>query len=1451
MNVQSVNAIANYYKLGTFSTPVSVAQALSAVKLNPRAKFTIEDKAANIESNFASLAAIVNNVESVTLTDLTKGFIAITSKKLLSSAGASLTNKMVNLSSSNNISLNVLDATANDIATLKLNAASKIGQISIKDSTLNIANKFDSLASFETTLGDIQLTDPGKFLKLRSDQYSSSEGPSGTKVLSHLVGTYGLEISGVSTDQAIEMALDTKVAKVNIVDSAQNIADKLNELQDLGLKVNTIKTDNVNDILFKISGEKLQRDAAVIGKIYKGYQLAVFNIDSGTALSVKSNKKIVSLDIVDTAAGISKNMALLGKLGNQLHSLQITDIQSPLSMTVKDFYNNETLLNKIVRLDTVERNAPVDPVLNIDNVDYNNKYKVDIVDSTSVDAQSIKDNEHINFISVKDSSAAISININDLNVNSKVKNIVVSGTNNTISLSFAQLTSDATVIDLLKNQNGNLKFNVNGVSAADAKDLILSTANRVASVSVSDSADNIVSKLSDLTALGKNLTTILQTDARVLGAQGKALRLTANNWMLHIGALSKISGGYGVSLMDVGAAKAISLANDVRVKSFEVLDSAAEISANFDTLRSLGSKLASIKQSGSGAIDVTGRQYSSQGNILSKFESTYTLSVKNALANQINSFVEDKDHINSVQVLDTVDNIAGNMVDLQEAANLVPLGSSITVSIAGTPKPFTLSVTDLDTYKDALKVIQGNYKVNVSDVEATDAKVFAEDDTLPIHDHLNSMVVKASSEDLSNADLLADLNSLGNKISKLSQKDVGSMISISKQAWESNSNLFSKMNGYQVSLSDVSASAAKTLLMNEHVAKIQVVDTGSQISRNLDTLMALGSSVTSIKQQEEVLSNLQLDARLWNAASDTLAKIENNYKVDLLSATANDAISVANNDTIDTVSIKDSAVEISTNFDSLIGNNKISNIVLNGAVSPIKISQTQFYDGTSLLDHIQGGYTLDISDADVIASANLIANNHVVSVEMSGSADDISDQLSVLSQFGAKLKSLSVTDENPTMSLSFSNFQKYKNVLSQIRQNFKINLTDAKASDAVTQGSDSQFNLSFSVKDSAVQIASNFDGLSALKVKLTSITTNDDPNEDPPVLKLKSTQYLSNQDLLAKINSDKLVSPYQLALTGGGVSFAQSLLSNEALAGTISTLEITDSAENIGNSFDLISDSKVLSARLTVGASTLSLTGEDYSNSSTLAKIKGSFDINVINATPSQTTDLEADSRVSSYSLAAASSSIGGSLPDLLELSKLAQVNITQDATEMSVSLSDYVLIEDQLGKLVGNFGLNVTGVKASDLESLADKNEISSIEISDSSENISGNWDGLMSLGDKLKSIVNTTDQVPVAITFDQYSLSEAMIAKFSTAQALAILEVPPDQATSAAGESNVTTVSVKGLADQVASSFDSLVLLGDKVDSVEITDSNALELTQVQYETNGATIAKINGAFDLVILG
>jgi hypothetical protein len=207
-------------------------------------------------------------------------------------------------------------------------------------------------------------------------------------------------------------------------------------------------------------------------------------------------------------------------------------------------------------------------------------------------------------------------------------------------------------------------------------------------------------------------------------------------------------------------------------------------------------------------------------------------------------------------------------------------------------------------------------------------------------------------------------------------------------------------------------------------------------------------------------------------------------------------------------------------------------------------------------------------------------------------------------------------------------------------------------------------------------------------------------------------------------------------------------------------------------------------------------------------------------------------------------------LPDVLGLSKLDRINITQDATAMTLTMADYVLVEESLGKLVGNYGLEVTGVLTSEIDTLSSKNEVSSIQIEDSSANISSDWDALVALGNKLTSIAVSTDQTPVAIHFDQLTSSAATLAKLPADQNLALIDVPPDQATTSANLDNVATVSVKGRADQISFYFSSLVNLATQLDTIEVSDTNPVELTQAQIDANSSTLAKFMGSHQIQVI-
>jgi hypothetical protein len=1442
MNVQSVNAISSYYQQGLSASPVSVAQALSFVKANPRASFMLIDSAANIEKNFTSLANIVNNIKTVTLTDTASGAISVTAKQLLSPNGTLLSGKMSLGGNANPIGLNVTEVQAKDIE--NINGRSKVNQFSVKDTAVNLSGRFDALKSSVAKLGDVITTNSATSITLTVAQYETSSA-----VLNHFVGTFALEVSGAKTAQALSMAGDSKVAQINIVDHAQAISDNLDALQNMGLKLKSLTSDDTN--VFKVSAEQLQKDGAAIGKIYKGYQLAVFNLDASTAAAIKSNNKIISLDIVDTAEGISKNLPMLSRLGAQLHSLQISDTAtSALEMSAKDYFAYESTLSKIVRVQSGTppiTNQPVNPVNDKSSADYNNFYTIKINAARAVDAQAIKSDDHITSIAVTDLNSEIAINFDDLQSNSKVSNIDILGANKTINISSSQWLSDADLVNRLKTQNGNVKFSISGVAASEAKLLLSDASNRISSVTVADSAANIVSNLTDLAALGKNLTSIVQTDARQQASPGVPLSLTASNWMANIGVLSKITGGYGVKLTEVTASKALSLANDIRVKSFEIKDSGASIAANLQGLQNLGAKLISIRQSDESAIQVTGSQYSAYQNTITKLGDDYKLSVVAAKANQIATLASDAGHVQNIQVLDSVGNVTNNLSSLEVAA-ADQTNTKISVTIAGSPQPFSLTAQQVSNNANALKSIVGNYKVMVSDVNASDAKDFASNSDLAKNSHLLSMSVRASASELSSTQQLADLNALGNMVSQVNQSDKGTTISLKLSDWQNNANVFSKTPGYQVALSEVKAASAQNLLKNPHVESVQVIDTYDQISQNFDKLMTLGNSVSQILRSTGDASNLHLSVSQWKLGDATLQKLPDDYLVDISGATTQDAIDLSVNSAIASIAVMDSAYEVSSKFDALASNLKISSVNLTSAGVPITLSQTQLSNNGNFLNKLVGGYALSITDAAAENVTALLANTHVISADVKDTGTNILGALSNLSKLGSRLKGLSLTDTNPELGLRYSDFQKYKNILGLISQPFKVSLNHIKASEAVLEGQNAKFNFSMQVKDTTSQVAANLDGLAELRNKLTSITTSD-PQAS---LVIKTSQFIADQSALDKINFDQLGANYQVALSGGDLSTAKTILLNNTLADHVLSMEVSDDADAISKGFDSLSSNKITAVQLPTGSQTLSISGNQFAQSSSLAKVKGVFNLVVEAAQASQAQALENDQRVLEYSITATSSSIGSSLASLLDLSKLEKINISQDQDRMSLTLAQFNGVKDSFNKIFGNFELNVSQASVADLDVLNTRSEVFGVSITDSSQSIANGWDSILSMGDRVLSIQSNSPQVAIAINYDLWNQSTDSLAKLSQNQTVALLDVPPDQAVTASTFSKVSAISVNGSPNQVALNFTDLVGLGTKLESIQLNSEEPLELTQDQVDSDigGTTLAKINGTFDLQIV-
>ncbi len=1415
MYVHSTSATANYYLQSSTSSPVDVASALSALQINPRVQLAIQDSAANIEKYLDTLRKITNNISSVTLTDTAPGLIHLTSSQLVQ--GAALFAQMDLGGDSNPVSLSVSDVLSKDVATV--NANTQVSQFSVRDSTVNIVSKWGDLTTGLEKLGKVRLTDPAKALKLSFTQYNDAKDT----LLTHFTGTFGLSVSEATAENALTTKDDNRVNTVSIKDDAQSIVDKLDELQAMGLKVKSLQGNDTN--IFSVSAHQLRVDKAVIGKLYKGYQLAVFNVDTTTAANLKSNKKVISLDISDTASNIAAHMSFLNKLGDQLASLTVTD-SADLNVGAAEFFRNGQVLDKIV-----------------DPSDGGNTYQLNILNAMAVDAKVLQKNSHVHTIAVRDTSAAIAQNIDDLSANPLVASIKQTGTVAALSITADQFANDTSALGMIR---GSHSFNLRGVAANKAKELLedKSTYN-VTSVSVTDTGANIVDNLGDLTSLGKSVTGIVQDTTGQSSAE-QALQLAASDWMKYIGTLSKIEGGYGVSVSNVSAAKALGMATDLRVRSFQVSDTGAAIAANLDALQAVGPKLSAIEQSDSAPLQISGEQYAANASTLHKLGDTYTLSVASARADQVPALVADSDHVQTIVVADTVANIASNLTSIQAAITTTD-APAISIAMQGKPDAFTLSSPEFASFTDALNAIQGNYAVNVTSLSIADAV------DLALNTHVVGMEVTASAADLSESAALGQLSALGGKLTSIIQSDEGTPLTLSASEWAGNSGLLSKIDSYSVALTGVQASSADNVLTNNpQVISVAVTDTASEVSRSFSQLAALGTSLKSITQASGDTGKLQLSMAQWSTAASTLAKITDTYSIDISRASAEQAQTLVSDDTIATIGVVGRAFDITANLGDLLVNDKVATVHLYDPISPISMSMEQLTSdgqGKDLLGKIQGGYRLALTGVTADDLSAAMAQGHVNSMNVSGSASEIESALPALMAAGPRLKSLTLTETDSTLTVSYSDFLKYQSVLGMIKQPFALVVNNVAASGATELAQNIQFNTSMSVRDSAANISTNLNTLANLGSQLTGIQTT----ESRPVLGITASQYLTSVGTLSKINVNNNEANYQLALTAGDTNFARSLLDDSVASAHVQSLDITDSAENISNNFDLLQDGSVTAVHLTSSPAVLVITGSQYALADSLAKVKTPFSMSVKEADPVAASTLQVDQRVNTFDVSATAAQIGANLSALLALSHLAHVNITPSpgstgTSTVTLTADQYLGAQDSLGRVRGNYALNVTGVSTAALDGIAGQTNVAGIQVSDTSAAVAGAWAALAAMGDQLTGIELTT-QSPVAITLNQWNQSATALSKLPSGHSLALLDVLPDQATSVAGYVNVATVAVKGTAKQVAAVFDDLVNLGVQLDDIEFSDTAPLILTQSQVDAGAATLAKVNGSVDLQI--
>jgi len=1099
------------------TTGVTAATALTMLRKNPTGAVTISDTAANIQKNLDALQKYAAKITSLSASD--------SNKNLTVSASQYTTDRsLLNLwGAGSGQTVAVTGAKASSAGTM----ASYVTSVSVADSATNIQSNLDNLNALVTSgvVREISQIGTPAALSISVGQVTSDSAALGA-MKNH---AYSLNITGASVSDVLGLgsnaALGTnaKVKSIAIVDTTDNIKTNLDALQKVGLRVKSIsQTDAATPLT--VTGAQYSADKSILNKFISSDHLAVLDASAAQTLAMKTDHKVISVTVKDTAANLSKNWSTLQSLGTSLTSVQVSNQTADINLTVAQLSSSDTLLSKFAD-------------------DSTHTYNLAVTGVSAADATSIASTAHVDVVDVADDGSNIVGHMDELqalNASGQLRSITVGLPQMTMDVSsFQGAQADATNGVLDKVKRGAYHLAVTGATTADVADL---TANhRIASISINDTSDNIQASLDDLNHLGSRLSSIVQTDS------GTALNLTQTQFDSRASVLSKIAGGYTVDLSGVTAAKAVTDARNVHVAGLAVSDNGRNIAAHWSDLLALGNSLDSVTNSDNGAVTVSATNYL-QGihdDLVSKFDSSTTFSVNLATVAQAQTLAND-DAVVQIDLADWSPNIASNLSSLEDMVGGGKLHSIINQT---SDSPMALDASQLADAQPVLDLIRGGaYKLALTGVDAGDAHDLASN-----HKIVSMAVTGDGGSIVAN---LADLTALGNKVTGITDTDAaGTSLELNGSDFQANLATLGKIEGgYTAVLDNVSASQAATLADNNNVASLNVTDTAAHLSSSWDALKDLGDKLTGVSQSGS--GNIQVNVDDWLNGQDLRAKFDSDPSVAVTGASVDQVDDLASDDAVQGISVSDSSEAISDALSDLLGQSKVTGLVLDDPSVALTMSASDYQSAATLLGGVQNHqYTVDLSGVSATAAGTLASDAHVSSMEVTDTSANIASNFDTLAAAG-NLGSITLSDEGGTLSLSSAQILGHADTLGTITNAFDIAATGVAVSDLPDIENVAEVS-SIGITDSADNVSASFDDLVGLRGQLGSISLTD----ASPVLSLSEQDWSNGSSALSAIAGS-----YQVDISDTTAGDAQSV----AADAHVRNVGITDSTSNVSSQWDTL-----------------------------------------------------------------------------------------------------------------------------------------------------------------------------------------------------------------------------------------------------------------------------------------
>ena len=504
--------------------------------------------------------------------------------------------------------------------------------------------------------------------------------------------------------------------------------------------------------------------------------------------------------------------------------------------------------------------------VNASYVDINNKLHLLSIANNNALTSLLSTNNQLSLSreEVKDTSANIQTNLKNLQsaVKSGILSKITMTDKGTITLSYADMQSN---LDAIKAISGTYKLVVTEISVADALTLKAPATGVTLSLSVKDTSAAIAANMDKLEILAKakSLGTITISDIPSGGSPGSVLSLSTKQFIAAPTAIKALQLPYQLRLTNALATDVLKLSTTPNLSSIQITDTAANIVKNLTALEAAAKvgKIASVTVSDGKSLDMSLTQIKASETFLNvTFTGNAVVEAKEVSAAEfatLEGSIEDNQSLvlGKQSIKDTAANIQAKLDQLDAA---VEAGSATTASgafmlgnIAVSDKG-TITVTNSTFLKDldALKVVSGAYKLNVTDINVTDALAIK----APSKDATLSLTIKDTASNIAaNWDKLQALVKAKTLTNITLTDGSSSLLTMTAAQLKANADVLKVVTGdYKLSVTGVAAADVAKTLTTKNIYSVEVKDTVANILKNLPSIK---TAVTAAKIQSVIITD--------------------------------------------------------------------------------------------------------------------------------------------------------------------------------------------------------------------------------------------------------------------------------------------------------------------------------------------------------------------------------------------------------------------------------------------------------------------------------------------------------------------------------------------------------------------------------------------------------------------